>query len=91
MRALPARGITPRIRYEVERLRNKNKLKFLYRMQRGYPPVRAADFVAPREMVSDRYSQPCDARYPVLCMDKQHKQRLADQRTPQPARPSRHL
>ena len=58
-------------------------------MQRCYPPVRDADFVVPMEKVLDLYSQPYDARYPVICMDEQPKPLRADKRTPQPARPGR--
>ena len=56
-------------------------------MQRGYPPVRESAFVAPREAVRDLYGQPYDARYPVICMDEQPKQLLAETRTPRPAQP----
>ena len=54
-----------------------------------YETVRAADFVVPTETGLDLYSQPYDARYPVICMDEQHKQLLADKRSLQPARPGR--
>ena len=37
------------------------------------------------EAVLDLYSQPYDARYPVICRDEQ----AGRQRTPQPARPGR--
>ena len=56
-------------------------------MQRCYPPVRESAFVAPREAVLDLYCQPYDARYPVICMDEQPKQRLSETRTPRPAQP----
>ena len=70
-------------------LHAKNELVSLYRVPRGYPSVRAADFVAPRETAPDLYSQPCAARYPVLCRDEQPQPRRADPRMPQPARPGR--
>ena len=35
------------------------------------------------------YSQPYDARYPVICRDEQPKLLRADKRPPQPARPGR--
>ena len=70
-------------------LHAKNEPVSLYRVPRGYPSVRAADFAAPRETVPDLYSQPCAARYPVLCRDEQPQPRRADPRMPQPARPGR--
>ena len=59
------------------------------RVQRCYPPVREADFVAPMETVRELYSRPYDARPPVICRDEQPKPLRADQRTPRPARPGR--
>ena len=56
-------------------------------MQRGYPPVRESAFVAPMEAVLDRYCQPYNERYPVICMDEQPKQLLSETRMPRPARP----
>ena len=41
------------------------------------------------EEVLDLYCQPYDARYPVICMDEQPKQLLAETRTPRPAQPGR--
>ena len=58
-------------------------------MQRGYPPVQEAAFVASMEGVLDLYCQPHDARYPVICRDEQLKQLLAETRTPRPAQPGR--
>ena len=49
--------------------------------------VPQADFVVPMEAVLDLYSQPYDARYPVICRDEQTKPLRADKRPPQPARP----
>ena len=54
-------------------------------MQRGYPPVQEAAFVASMEAVLDLYGQPYDARYSVICMDEHLKQLLAETRTPRPA------
>ncbi len=86
---LEARAVVAAISYEAMRRTLKNELTIWRRMQRGYPPVREAAFVAPMEEVLDLYSQPYDARYPVICMDEQPKQMLSETRTPQPAQPSR--
>ena len=48
-----------------------------------------ADFGVPMEAVLDLYSQPYDARYPVIGRDEQSKPLRADQWTPPPARPGR--
>ena len=45
--------------------------------------------MVPMERVLDLYSQPYDARYPVICMDEPPKPLRADKRTLQPARPGR--
>ena len=56
-------------------------------MQRCYPPIPPeTDFVILREKVLALYSQPYDARYPVICRDEQPKPLRADQRPSQPAR-----
>lgn len=39
------------------------------------------------EQVLEVYQQPYDPRHPVVCMDEQPKQLIAEQRTPQPAVP----
>jgi hypothetical protein len=49
------------------------------------PPEADGEFVAHMEMVLDTYSQPYDARYPVLCMDEQPIQLLNETRVPIPA------
>ena len=85
-----ARGIVSRISYETVRRVLKNELTTWWRVQRGYPPVPPeADFVIPRERVLNLYSQPYNARYPVIGRDEQPKPLRADQRPSQPARPSR--
>ena len=86
-RELEVRGIVSCISYETVRRVLKNKFTFCNRMQRCYPSVPEADFVIPMEAVLDLYSQPCDARYPVICMDEQPQPLRADKRPPQPARP----
>ncbi len=58
-------------------------------MLRGYPSVYEADFVIPMETVLGLYSQPYDARYPVICRDEHPKSLRADKRTPQSACPGR--
>jgi hypothetical protein len=49
------------------------------------PPEADAEFVANMEDVLATYSQPYDARCPVLCMDEQPVQLLRETRTPIPA------
>ena len=80
-------GIASRIRYETVRRVLKNELTPWRRVQRCYPPVPEADFMISREKVLDLYSQPYDARYPVICRDEQPKPLRTDLRPPQPARP----
>lgn len=48
------------------------------------PPEADAEFVASMEDVLETYSQPYDARCPVLCMDEQPVQLLKDIRPPIP-------
>ena len=59
------------------------------RVQRCYPPVRDETFVGPMEAVPNLYSQPYDARYPVICKDEHVQPRRTDTRPPRPARPGR--
>ena len=66
----PARGLVPRIRYETMRCTLKTELTPWRRVQRGYPPGRAADFAVPMETGRELYSQPCAARYPALCQER---------------------
>ena len=83
------RGIVPRIRYETVRCMIEKELVPYFYGQRCYRPVPEADFGVPMEAVLDLYSQPYDARYPVIGRDEQSKPLRADQWTPPPARPGR--
>jgi hypothetical protein len=51
------------------------------------PPEADGEFVANMEDVLDVYSRPCDARFPVLCMDEQPVQLLKETRIPIAATP----
>ena len=53
------------------------------------PPEQDGAFVAQMEQVLDVYSQPYDARYPVVCMDEQPFQLLSETRSPIPMGPGR--
>ena len=88
-RAREARGIVPRIRYETVRCTLKNELTPWRRIQRRYPPVRAADFVAPMKRCGSSIAGRTMRAPPVICRDEQPKQLRADKRTPRPARPGR--
>lgn len=49
------------------------------------PPEADAEFVAGMEDVLDLYAEPVDPQVPVVCMDEQPVQLLAETRTPIPA------
>ena len=49
------------------------------------PPEADCEFVAAMEEVLETYTQPYDARHPVLCMDEQPVQLLKETRVPIPA------
>jgi len=53
------------------------------------PPGQDAAFVARMEDVLDVYKRPYDPHFPVVCMDEQPVQLLADVRAPIPAAPGR--
>ena len=83
------RGIVSRISYETVRCALKTNVSPLFWGQRCYPPVHATDFVIPMEAALNLYSQPYDARYPVIRRGEQPKPLRADKRPPQSARPGR--
>jgi hypothetical protein len=51
------------------------------------PPEQDAAFVAHMEQVLEVYKRPYDPRRPVVCMDEQPKQLIAETRKPVPAAP----
>ena len=51
------------------------------------PPEQDAAFVANMEQVLEVYKRPYDAKHPVVCMDEQPKQLIAETRKPAPAAP----
>ena len=51
------------------------------------PPQQDAAFVAHMEQVLEVYKRPYDAKHPVVCMDEQAKQLIAETRKPVPAAP----
>ena len=53
------------------------------------PPEQNAEFVSRMEDVLDVYKRTYDPRFPVVCMDEQPVQLLADARAPIPAAPGR--
>jgi hypothetical protein len=53
------------------------------------PPEQDAAFVCAMEQVLEVYKRPYDPRRPVVCMDEQPKQLLAESRVPVPAAPGR--
>ena len=53
------------------------------------PPGQDAAFVAAMEDVLDVYCRPYDARFPVVNMDEQPVQLVAEARTPLPMEPGR--
>jgi DDE superfamily endonuclease len=53
------------------------------------PPGQDAAFVCRMEQVLEVYRRPHDARRPVICMDEQPKQLIAEARRPIPAAPGR--
>jgi len=65
----------------------KNELKPHLKEYFVIPPERDADFVARMEDILALYQRPYDAEYPVVCMDEQPKQLIAETRTPLPAEP----
>ena len=46
------------------------------------PPEQNAEFVAAMEDVLEVYERPYDPQYPVVCLDEQSKQLIAETRTP---------
>jgi hypothetical protein len=46
------------------------------------PPEQNAEFVAAMEDVLEVYKRPYDPQYPVVCLDEQSKQLIAETRTP---------
>lgn len=48
------------------------------------PPEQDAAFVYQMEQVIEVYKQPYDPRYPVVCMDEQPKQLIAESRPSMP-------
>jgi hypothetical protein len=48
------------------------------------PPDQDADFVCSMEQVLEVYKRPYDAQHPVVCMDEQPKQLIAESRPPVP-------
>jgi len=53
------------------------------------PPEQDATFVAHMEQVLEVYKRPYDAEHPVVCMDEQPKQLIAEATRPVPAAPGR--
>ena len=53
------------------------------------PPGQDAAFVCQMEQVLEVYRRPRDARRPVVCMDEQPKQLIAEARRPTPVAPGR--
>ena len=53
------------------------------------PPRHNADFVAHMEDVLEVYKRPLDEKYPVVCMDEQPQQLIAETRRAIPARGGR--
>ena len=53
------------------------------------PPEQDAAFVAHMEQVLEVYKRPYNPRQPVVCMDEQAKQLIAEYQAPQPAAPGR--
>ena len=53
------------------------------------PPRHNADFAAHMEDVLEVYKRPLDEKYPVVCMDEQPQQLIAETRRPIPARGGR--
>lgn len=53
------------------------------------PPKQDAAFVAAMEQVLEVYKRPYDPKRPVVCMDEQSKQLIAETRTPLPHEPGR--
>jgi DDE superfamily endonuclease len=51
------------------------------------PPEQDAAFVCQMEQVLEVYRRPYDPRRPVVCMDEQPKQLIAETRQPMPAQP----
>ncbi len=51
------------------------------------PPEANGEFVWHVEDVLDVYQRPYDPRYPQVCMDELHKQRVEETRTPVPVKP----
>jgi DDE superfamily endonuclease len=51
------------------------------------PPEANGEFVWHMEDVLDVYQRPYDPRYPQVCMDELHKQRVEETRTPVPVKP----
>ena len=49
------------------------------------PPEQDSAFVCAMEQVLEVYRRPADAKFPVVCMDEQSKQLIAETRTPIPA------
>lgn len=53
------------------------------------PPQQDASFVCQMEQVLDVYKRPYDAQFPVVGMDEQHKQLIAESRAPEKMAPRR--
>jgi hypothetical protein len=53
------------------------------------PPEQDAAFVCQMEQVLEVYKRPYDPKYPVVCMDEQPKQLIAEANRPVPAAPGR--
>lgn len=55
------------------------------------PPKHSAEFVADMENVLQIYQRPCDEQHPVVCMDEQPLQLIAETRAPLPMQPGKPL
>ena len=65
----------------------KNDVKPWLKEHWCIPPQEDAAFVADMERVLDVYQRPYDPQHPVVCMDEQPKQLIAQRRAPLPTRP----
>ncbi|RME90815.1 MAG: IS630 family transposase [Anaerolineae bacterium] len=82
------REIVPAISHEtVRQVLKKNDLKPHLKEYFVIPPEQDAAFVAHMEDILALYQRPYEAQSPVICMDEQPKQLIAETRLPLPAEP----
>ena len=88
----PRRGTRPhrqRVARDGAAGPKKNAIKPWRRVGWVIPPQGNADFAAAMEKVLDVYRRPCDAAFPVVCMDETPRQLIGETREPVPAAPGR--